>query len=207
MDRISFVLLSGRRWVWTRRGRRLGVEFEKARPSSFQAPLLALHPFRQSGCPLRTIRVPSSQESSLLRDVRLCLRFDVGGISYPRHSVLFVLLHAVIPSKIMRASSLVLMGLSSVLYDEKPFELALSVVYGMPLRLPGLLQPAFSCQKPEHCSSACVVSSRPFPCQWVWSINSFSRHFLSAGRLIPKPAVCFSSLNMNSSRFKSHHRP
>lgn len=60
--------------------RRLGVESEAPRPPSPQARLLALHPFRQSVCPLRTIRVPSSQKTPPALDVLLGLRFDVGNL-------------------------------------------------------------------------------------------------------------------------------
>lgn len=69
----------------------------------------------------------------------------MGGISYSQRFILFVMLHAVLPRKIMRAESFIPMGLSSVLYDQKPFELALFVIWHI-------------CASPESVAASLLLS-------------------------------------------------
>lgn len=69
----------------------------------------------------------------------------MGGISYTQRFILFIMLRAVLRSKIMRAESFILMGLSSVLYDEKPFELALFVIWHI-------------CASPESVTASLLLS-------------------------------------------------
>lgn len=128
----------------------------------------------------------------------------MGGISYSQRFVLFVMLHAVIPSKIMTASNLVPTGLSSVLHDEKPFELALSFMADLCISRVRCSQP-FLVRNQSTIVVHVLCPATLLRCQWVWSVNSSFRHFLLA-LFIPKLAVCFSFLNMNSLHPKSHHR-